>query len=72
MYKNKKNTYNKHKNQKSEEIMPKRMYKSEQTDDLKEDATQFGEFVCSYYKWIPLTEQKKKAEELSKMTKTNQ
>ena len=44
----------------------------EKTDDLKEDATQFGEFICSYYKWIPLTEQKKKAEELSKMTKTNQ
>lgn len=33
-----------------------------------EDATQYGEFVCSYFAWIPLQDQKAKAEEMAKMT----
>ena len=34
-----------------------------------EDATEYGEFVSSYFAWVPLSEQKKKAEEMEKMTK---
>ncbi len=36
-----------------------------------EDATQYGEFVSSYFTWVTPTEQRKKAEELSKMTEKN-
>ena len=34
--------------------------------EVGEDATQYGEFVCSYFAWIPLQDQK--AEEMAKMT----
>ena len=37
--------------------------------EVGEDATQYGEFVSSYFAWVPLPEQKEKAEEMSKMTK---
>ena len=37
--------------------------------EVGEDATQFGEFVSSYFAWVPLPEQKEKADELAKMTK---
>ena len=37
--------------------------------EVGEDATQYGEFVSSYFAGIPLPEQKKKAEELAKITK---
>ena len=33
-----------------------------------EDATQYREFVCSYFAWIPLQDQKEKAEKMAKMT----
>ena len=33
-----------------------------------EDATKYGEFVSSYFAWISLPDQKKKAQELAKMT----
>lgn len=36
---------------------------------LKEDATKYGEFVCSCYKWLPPEEQKKQAEHLENITK---
>lgn len=36
--------------------------------EIGEDATQYGEFITSYFAWIPLSVQKKKAEELEKMT----
>lgn len=39
--------------------------------EVGEDATQYGEFVSSYFAWISLPKQKEKAEELSKMTKQN-
>lgn len=38
-------------------------------NEVGEDATQYGEFVSSYFAWIPLPKQKEKAEELDKMTK---
>ena len=37
--------------------------------EKKEDATKYGEFVSSYFSWITLEEQKKKAKEMEKMTK---
>ena len=46
-------------NKKQEKIHP----------EVGEDATKYGEFVSSYFAWIPLPEQKKKAEELAKITK---
>lgn len=38
---------------------------------FKEDKTKYGEFVSSYFQWIPVSEQKKRAEELDNMTKNN-
>ena len=37
--------------------------------EVGEDATQYGEFVSSYFAWVPLPNQKEKAEEMAKMTK---
>ena len=37
--------------------------------EVGEDATQYGEFVSSYFAWVPLPEQKEKAEKMAKMTK---
>ena len=37
--------------------------------EVGEDATKYGEFVSSYFAWIPLPQQKQKAEEMSNMTK---
>lgn len=36
--------------------------------EIGEDATQYGEFISSYFAWIPLSVQKQKAEELESMT----
>lgn len=33
------------------------------------DSTKYGEFISTYFAWIPLNEQKRKAEEMDKMTK---
>ena len=37
--------------------------------EVGEDATQYGEFVSTYFAWIPLPAQKEKAENMAKMTK---
>ncbi len=37
--------------------------------EVGEDATQYGEFISSYFAWIPLPKQKERAEELNNMTK---
>ena len=34
-----------------------------------EDTTKYGEFISSFFAWIPLEKQKEKAEDLSKMGK---
>ena len=34
-----------------------------------EDKTKYGEFVSSYFAWIPLEKQKEKAEDLENKTK---
>lgn len=38
-------------------------------NEVGEDATQYGEFVSSYFAWIPLPKQKERADELDKITK---
>ncbi len=37
--------------------------------EIGEDATEYGEFVSSYFAWIPPAKQKERAEELDNMTK---
>lgn len=37
--------------------------------EVGEDATQYGEFVSSYFAWIPLPNQKEKAKKMVNMTK---
>ena len=37
--------------------------------EVGEDATQYGEFVSTYFAWIPLSKQKERAREMEKMTK---
>ena len=37
----------------------------------KEDTTKYGEFVPSTHHWLPIEQQKKKAEELANITKEN-
>ena len=37
--------------------------------EVGEDATQYGEFVSTYFAWIPLPSQKQRAEEMVDMTK---
>ncbi len=39
--------------------------------EVGEDATQYGEFVSTYFAWVPLPDQKEKAEEMNRMTKKN-
>lgn len=36
--------------------------------EVGEDATQYGEFISSYFAWLPLPDQKKKAQEMCEMT----
>ncbi len=36
--------------------------------EVGEDATQYGEFVSTYFAWIPLPKQKDNAEKMAKMT----
>ena len=36
--------------------------------EIGEDATQYEEFITSYFAWIPLSVQKKKTEELENIT----
>ena len=37
--------------------------------EVGEDATKYGEFISSYFAWVPLPEQKDKVQELENMTK---
>ena len=39
------------------------------TKDYKEDTTKYGEFISSYFAWLTLDEQKKRAKELENKTK---
>ena len=37
--------------------------------EVGEDNTKYGEFISTYFAWIPLSKQKEKAREMEKMTK---
>ena len=37
--------------------------------EVGEDATQYGEFVSTYFAWVPLPKQKENAEKMANMTK---
>ena len=39
--------------------------------EVAEDSTKYGEFVSSYFAWIPLPEQKENAKRLQNITKKN-
>ncbi len=36
--------------------------------EIGEDATRYGEFITSYFAWLPLSVQKKKVEDLENIT----
>lgn len=38
-------------------------------EEIGEDATEYGEFISSYFAWIPPEKQKERAKELQNMTK---
>ena len=38
-------------------------------DKVGEDATKYGEFVSTYFAWLPLQKQKERANELDNITK---
>ena len=37
--------------------------------EVGEDSTKYGEFISTYFAWIPLPEQKEKAKRLQEITK---
>lgn len=37
----------------------------------KGNATKYGEFVCSAFKWLPIDKQKEQADNLANMTKNS-
>ena len=39
------------------------------TYEIGEDATQYGEFISSYFAWVSPSEQKEKVKELENITK---
>lgn len=38
--------------------------------EIGEDTTKYGEFISSFFGWISMDEQKKRAEDLEKITKS--
>ena len=43
--------------------------KQKNISEVGEDSSKYGEFVSSYFAWIPLPEQKEKVEKLENITK---
>ena len=39
--------------------------------EVGEDNTKYGEFISTYFAWIPLSKQKERAREMEEMTKKN-
>lgn len=40
--------------------------------EIDENTSKYGEFITSYFAWLPLTKQKDRAEELEKISKKQQ
>ena len=53
-------------NKKQEKNIDKKI---EYETEIGEDATKYGEFISTYFAWIPPEKQKQRAEELDKNTK---
>lgn len=41
-------------------------------EDESKNATEYGEFVCSYFSWLPVDVQKEKSIKLSNVTNTKE
>ena len=46
--------------------MPK---KQNEKYEICEDATRYGEFITSYFAWVPMSKQKENVEKLENITK---
>lgn len=42
--------------------------KEEEGNEVGEDTTKYGEFISTYFAWVPLPEQKEKVEKMEKIT----
>ena len=40
--------------------------------EIDENTSKYGEFITSYFAWLPLTKQKDRAEELENISKNNE
>ena len=45
------------------------MNEKDKNVEVGEDATQYGEFVSSYFAWVPLAKQKERAKDMENITK---
>ena len=52
--------------------MNKDNFNNENEYEVGEETTKYGEFISSYFAWIPLSEQKEKANRLQEMTKNKE
>lgn len=68
----KENINNKNEEEKTKNSKRKISKLNEKFDvEAGEDSTKYGEFISSFFAWIPLSEQKEKAERLQNITKKN-
>lgn len=49
----------------------KKIKESQIPSEAGEDATQYGEFITSYFAWVPPEKQKEKVKQLENITKKN-
>lgn len=42
--------------------------KEEEGNEVREDTTKYGEFISTYFAWVPLPEQKEKVDKMEKIT----
>ena len=43
--------------------------KEEEGNEVGEDTTKYGEFISTYFAWVPLPEQKEKVEKMEEITR---
>ena len=58
-----------HKNDRLEKIKKNSFNSRIAMHEVGEDNTKYGEFISTYFAWIPLNKQKEKAKEMEEMTK---
>lgn len=52
--------------------MNKDNFNNENEYEVGEETTKYGEFISSYFAWIPLSEQKENAKRLQEITKNEE